>query len=124
MDAKELLYYGFGQVVYALAAADGEVQKEEWLKLQETLKEAHDQKHIEMDVTGIIFKLQESQKTFSSEESLEMGLKNMKLGDNHLTPQLYDSFLHILGKIANAFPPSTESELNVMEKFENTFSMD
>jgi uncharacterized tellurite resistance protein B-like protein len=122
MDAKELLYYGFGQVVYALAAADGAVQKEEWAKLQELLKEAQERKEIEMDVTGIIFKLQESQHTFSSAESLEMGLKNMKLGDNHLTPDLYENFLHVLAKIANAFPPSTTEELKVMENFENTFS--
>jgi uncharacterized tellurite resistance protein B-like protein len=122
MDAKELLYYGFGQVIYALAAADGEVQKEEWIKLQDILKEAHEKKEIEMDVAGIIFKLQKAQQTFSSVESLEMGLKNMKLGDNHLTPELYDHFLRILGKIANAFPPSTKDELRVMETFENTFT--
>jgi uncharacterized tellurite resistance protein B-like protein len=122
MDAKELLYYGFGQVVYAMAAADGEIQKEEWLKLQEILQEAHNRKEIEMDVTGIIFKLQQNQQTFSSTESLEMGLKNMRLGDHHLTPELYDDFLRVLGKIANAFPPSTADELRVMEIFESTFS--
>ena len=112
MDAKELIYYGFGQIIFSLALSDGKIQHEEIESLNSILEKAHRAKLIEMDVAGIIFKLQNSENTFSAHESYNMGIKNIKLGDNHLTPQLLKNFTIILNSIAEAFPPKTKEELD------------
>jgi hypothetical protein len=106
MDAKELIYYGFGQIIFSLALSDGKVQREEVESLNSILGEWLTKINlIEMDVAGIIFKLQNSENTFTASDSFEMGIKNIKLGDNHLTPQLLKNFTIILNNIAEAFPP-------------------
>lgn len=121
MDAKELIYYGFGQIIFSLALSDGKVQNEEIESLNTILEKAHNDNLIEMDLAGIIFKLQNSENTFTASDSFEMGIKNIKLGDNHLTPQLLKNFTIILNNIAEAFPPKTKEELSIVDQFENSF---
>ena len=121
MDAKELIYYGFGQIIFSLPLSDGKVQREEVESLNSILEKAHRAKLIEMDLAGIIFKLQNSENTFTASDSFEMGIKNIKLGDNHLTPQLLKNFTIILNNIAEAFPPKINQELTILNRFENSF---
>lgn len=122
MDAKELIYYGFGQIIYSLALSDGKVQKEEIEKLNSLLEKARENKLIEMDVAGIIFKLQNTENSFTAADSFKMGIKNIKLGDHHLTPQLFENFITILDEIAKAFPPKTKEELSIVNEFKNSFN--
>jgi hypothetical protein len=121
MDAKEMIYYGFGQVIFSLALSDGKIQREEIESLNKILEMAHKDNLIEMDVAGIIFKLQNSENTFTAQESFDMGIKNIKLGDNHLTSRLLKNFITILNSIAEAFPPKTNEELSIVNRFENSF---
>ena len=121
MDAKELIYYGFGKIIFSLPLSDGKVQREEVESLNSILEKAHRAKLIEMDLAGIIFKLQNSENTFTASDSFEMGIKNIKLGDNHLTPQLLKNFTIILNNIAEAFPPKINQELTILNRFENSF---
>jgi len=121
MDAKELIYYGFGQIIFSLALSDGKVQLEEVESLNSILEKAHKNKLIEMDLAGIIFKIQNSENTFTAQESFDMGIKNIKLGDNHLTTLLLKNFTTILNEIAEAFPPKTNEELSIVNRFENSF---
>ncbi len=121
MDAKELIYYGFGQIIYSLALSDGKIQSEEIESLNLILEKAHLNNLIEMDVAGIIFKLQNTENSFTSSDSFKMGINNIKLGDNHLTPQLLKNFIAILNEIAAAFPPKTKEELSIVNDFENSF---
>lgn len=122
MDSKEILYYGFGQVVYSLALQDGKVQKEEFNSLSEIVKKAQNLNIIELDITSIIFQLHKSESVFSAEESFELGLKNMNLGDNHLTKSRLESFVVILESIASAFPPKTQDESSLIERFKLHFN--
>jgi hypothetical protein len=121
MDGKEMIYYGFGQIIFSLALSDGKIQREEVESLNAILEKAHKDNLIEMDLAGIIFKLQKSENAFTATESFDMGIKNIKLGDNHLTPQLLKNFKTILNSIAEAFPPKTNEELNIVNRFENSF---
>jgi hypothetical protein len=121
MDGKEMIYYGFGQIILSLALIDGKIQREEEESLNNIIEKAHKDNLIEMDLTGIIFKIQKFENAFTPTEIFLMGIKNIKLGDNHLTPQLLKNFTTILNSIAEAFPPKTNEELNIVNRFENSF---
>ncbi len=119
MDAKDYLYYGFGQIVFGLAFSDGKVQIEE-KKLLEKIIDNHFLKDSDGSrVSSIIFQLLDKNNTFSVTEIYEQGVKNMRLGDHYLTPEILEKFNSILRKVADAFPPSTPEELEVIRKFSN-----
>jgi hypothetical protein len=121
MDAKELLYYGFGQVIYSISLIDGRIQREEVDTMRSILEKAHKENQIEMDVASIIFTLQNSENSFTSKESFEFGIKNMKLGDQYLTKQIFENFCEILQKIADSYPPATNEERDTIQLFKNQF---
>lgn len=122
MTATEHLYYGLGEIVYCLSFSDGKIQEEEKRKLESIVKEiAGDNVSSVIQVTNIIFQLLEKEQVFTTDEMLKDGIKNMKLGDHHLTPELKELFLNILLEIAEAFPPSTDSELKVIDAYKNAF---
>lgn len=121
MTATEHLYYGFGQIVYSLAFSDGDVQVPEKLKLEEIINKSL-QQHISIQVTAIVFNLLEKDTYMSAEDAFDQGLKNMKLGDNHMNTEMLDMFTNILKQIAIAFPPDTEEEQQIITKFNNAFN--
>ena len=57
MEAKKSLFYGFGQIAYAVAQADGQVQREELEKLHSFLKNEIKNIDADFDYTDIIFQL-------------------------------------------------------------------
>jgi hypothetical protein len=122
MTAKELIYYGFGQIVYSLAFSDGNVQKEERKLLEKIIDQ-----HIIEDKNGsslvsIIFQLLDKDHIVSSEDSFNEGIKNIKLGDNHLSHQTIEIFILILEEIAQVFPPETDEEKKIIQKFSESFN--
>jgi hypothetical protein len=119
MDAKDYLYYGFGQIVFGLAFSDGEVQIEEKKRLEEIIDNHFLKDTDGSRVSSIIFQLLDKNTTFSVDEIYEQGVKNIKLGDHYLTPELLEKFKSVLQNIADAFPPSTEEELEIIRKFSN-----
>lgn len=122
MTATEHLYYGLGEIAYCLSFSDGKIQEEEKRKLESIVEEiAGDNVSSVIQVTNIIFQLLEKEQVFTTDEMLKDGIKNMKLGDHHLTPELKELFLNILLEIAEAFPPSTDSELKVIDAYKNAF---
>lgn len=123
MTARDHLFYGFGQIVYCLSFSDGKIQEEEKRKLESIVKEvAGGNADLAVQVTHIIFQLLEKEQLFTSEEMLNEGIKNMKLGDHYLTEELKSMFLKILQQIAEAFPPTTREEMEVVTTFKNTFN--
>lgn len=122
MNAKEHIYYGFGQIVYSLAFSDGKIQKEEKKLLEEIVS-----KHVIADKNGnnlvsIIFQLLEKDHIISSESAFEEGVKNIKLGDQHLNYSTIEIFILILEEIALVFPPDTAEEKQIIQKFSQTFN--
>lgn len=123
MTATEHLYYGLGQIIYCLSFSDGKIQEEEKRKLESIVGEiAGDNTSSVIQVTSIIFQLLEKEQVFTADEILKDGIKNMKLGDQHLSTDLKELFLNILLEIAEAFPPSTDSELKVIETYKKSFN--
>lgn len=116
MDAKQSLFYGLGQIAYAVAQADGKVQREEREKLNSMLK--HEIKNIDadFDYTDIIFQLLDKEH-IDFETSYKWGIDSMKLGSHKMTNELKWSFLDLICKVAEAYPPSTKNELELVSRF-------
>lgn len=119
MDAINYLFYGLGQVAYAVALSDGKVQKEEEKKMHEIITEGLKDLDDELDYTEIIFKVMDHDHIFDPDEAYQEGIQNMKLGGHLLNEQYRKVFVEIIEKIAAAFPPKTEEEMLLLERFRN-----
>ncbi|RMG82947.1 MAG: hypothetical protein D6707_01925 [Bacteroidetes bacterium] len=117
MDAAQYLFYGFGQVAYAIAMADGKVQKEEEKKLIEIVEKQLAPHWGDADYAEIIFQVLEHDHLTDAEWFMNEGLKNMKLGRIKLTPELKQAFMQTAVAIAEAFPPFSEKENKFVERF-------
>lgn len=116
MDAKQSLFYGLGQIAYAVAQADGQVQREEREKLHSFLKKEIKNIDADFDYTDIIFQLLDKEH-INFETSYKWGIDSMKLGSHKLTNQLKWEFLEILCKVAESYPPSTDRENEIIARF-------
>jgi hypothetical protein len=122
MDAKQSLFYGFGQIAYAVAQADGQVQREEREKLHSFLKNEIKNMDADFDYTDIIFQLLDKEH-INFETSYKWGIDAMKLGSHKLTFQLKWEFLEILCKVAESYPPSTDRENEIIARFTKDLRM-
>ena len=84
MDAYAYLFYGLGQVTYAVAMADGKVQKEEEQKLNDIVVSNLEKNNIDFDYTGTIFKLLQRDNILNAETSYSGGMQNINLGGNRI----------------------------------------
>ncbi|GAB5538892.1 MAG: hypothetical protein Salg2KO_09950 [Salibacteraceae bacterium] len=109
MEAREHLYYGLGMLAYAVAKADGEIQSSEKRELHELVSEWSARYSSNYDITEIIFSLLDKTKP-TLEQGLALGIKNIKLGSDHMNEQLKEHFIYLIQDIAHSFPPVTENE--------------
>lgn len=116
MDAKQSLFYGLGQVAYAVAMSDGKIQREEREKLHAFLKHEISQIDGDYDYTDIIFSLLDKEH-IDFETSYNWGIDSMKLGSHKLTHELKWAFLDLLCKVAESYPPSTDREKEIIARF-------
>lgn len=118
MDAKQSLYYGLGQVSYAVAMSDGAVQEEEQLKLKEVLKSELDKRNLDADYADIIFELLKRDQ-LDGKTAYENGIKAMSLGSHYLTDDLREKFSSLIKDVADAFPPTTSEEQACIDRFDD-----
>lgn len=123
MDAQEHLFYGFGHVAYALAMADGEVQREEHDTIHEIVENGIKEFTADYSVTDIIFQLLEKEH-FDMKTAYKYGIENMRLGDFYLTKSIRSAFIDTLEKLAAAHTPTTDDERRLINDFkEDVFTM-
>lgn len=117
MNPIENLYYGIGEVVYAIAAADGEIQKEEREKLHQIVTECFYKMHDgASDLTEIIFKVL-SKDELDSPTAYEFGIHQLKLNSHYLSPEMKTCFKNLIRQVAEAYPPVTVDERDILEHF-------
>lgn len=116
MDAKQSLFYGMGQIAYAVAQADGQVQREEREKLHAFLADEIKNIDADFDYTDIIFQLLDKEH-IDFETSYKWGIDSMKLGGHKLTTKLKWEFLDLLCKVAESYPPATKKEMEIVSRF-------
>lgn len=117
MDAFTHLFYGLGQVVYAVSLADGKVQREEEKKLHDIITQNLKESSVQYDYADIIFKILKHDNLLSADQAYEEGMKNIKLGDHKINEDLKTMFIKIVQDVADAFPPTTSEESRYIIKF-------
>jgi predicted metal-dependent RNase len=69
MEAKERLYYALGELAYAVAMADGQINYEERNKLHDIVVKEIEAGNYNFDISGIIFQILQKEESFTVEEA-------------------------------------------------------
>ncbi len=116
MDALQNLFYGFGHIAYAVAMADGIVQREEHEKVHDLVKEGMQTVAVDFDYSDIIFQVLEKEH-LDAETTYKWGIDAITMSSYKLNEELIEMFTNTLAKIAEAFPPTEKVEQNYIEQF-------
>jgi hypothetical protein len=116
MGPVESIFYAIGEIVFAVAAADGKVQLEEKKQLEKIVAEELKNHHYDYDVSHIIFQILDRQHR-TPVESYEWGMKEIRLYSHYLSPALKAVCLNMMEKVAAAFPGGDKEENEVLKKF-------
>ena len=110
------LHYAIGQLAYAVAFSDGEVQKEEREKFHAIVEAELRCKDYDFSITEIIFQILDKEKA-DSLTTYNWAIKEIKTNSHYLSPELKQTFITVMKKIAKAFPPITNEENKILEMF-------
>jgi uncharacterized tellurite resistance protein B-like protein len=116
MTPIENLHYAIGELAYAVAHADGKVQKEEREKFHNIVEAELRCKDYDFDISDIIFKIIDKDRQ-DTETVYNWALKTIKTNSHYLSPELKTTFIKVMEKIAKAYSPVTQSEKNILERF-------
>jgi uncharacterized tellurite resistance protein B-like protein len=117
MTPQENLHYAIGQLAYATACADGTIQKEERDKFQAIVAAELRGKDYDFEVSDIIFQILEKENYPDTETTYKWAMKEIKNNSRYMSPELKQTFIKIIEKVAKAYPPVTIAESNLLEKF-------
>ncbi|MEO6302485.1 MAG: hypothetical protein ABIP51_04875 [Bacteroidia bacterium] len=120
MTQLENLHYAIGELAYAIARADGEIQKEERQKFHDIIEKELMNKDYDFNVSDIIFQILEKDKS-SVQDAYDSAMKQIRLNSNYLSPELKETFIMVVENVARAFPPVTVGELDLLIKFREEF---
>lgn len=115
-EPLEDLYYALGQLAYAVARADGNIQNEEKMALQAVLVQEAREYGIEFANSSIIFELLQRDDT-GVEKSYEWAMNEIRRNRQYFIPALQEKFIKILERVARAYPPVVEEEKRILERF-------
>jgi uncharacterized tellurite resistance protein B-like protein len=113
----ENLHAAIGELAYAIARADGKIQKEEREKFHELVSEELNSKNYDFDISEILFQILDRDNYVDAKTSYDWAIKEIRLNSHYLSPELKDKFLQVMEKVARAYPPVTIEEMNLLERF-------
>ena len=116
MTPLENLHYAIGELAYAVAIADGSVQLKEKKKFHDIVSAELRCANYDFDVSSIIFQVLDKEKQ-SPELSYEWAMKQIRLNSHYLSPELKNTFIKVMEKVAQAFPPVTAEEGALIDRF-------
>jgi uncharacterized tellurite resistance protein B-like protein len=116
MTSLESLHYAIGELAYAMARIDGKVQREERQRFFDIVTTELAAKHGDFDIAKIIFQIIEKDK-MDAETTYNWAMREIKLNSHYLSPELKQSYIDIMEKIAEAYPPVTLEEKTILERF-------
>ena len=117
MSPRENIFYAIGQLAYAMANADGKVQKEEQKKfLDDCLTELGAGADGPV-IAEIIFKLLKKQASSDTESAYELAMNTIRTNGHYLSPELKRKAIHLLHKVGEASEPFTNEERELLERF-------
>lgn len=116
MTQLENLHYAIGELAYAMARIDGTVQKQERELFFDIVTQELAAHHGNFDVSKIIFEVMEKDK-INSETTYNWAMKEIRLNSHYLSPELKQTFISIMEKIAQSYPPVTPEEQSLLNRF-------
>jgi len=116
MTPFENLYYAIGELAYAVARADGALQKEERQKFHNIVAAGLRSHNYCFDISGIIFDMMDKDQP-SSDLSYEWAMKQIRMNSHYLSPALKQTFINVMEKVAKAYPPVTNEEKDLLDQF-------
>lgn len=117
MTSEQNLHTAIGELAYAIARADGAIQKEERKKFHDIVAAEMHCKDYDFDVSDIIFQVLEKDKFIDSNTAYDWAIKEIKTNSHYLSPELKKTFIKVIEKVAKAYPPITKDENNLIERF-------
>jgi len=117
MTPEQNLHNAIGQLAYAMAKADGSIQKEEHKKFHDIVAAELRCKDYDFDVSDIIFQILEKEKFIDTKTAYEWAMREIRVNSHYLSPQLKETFIKVLEKIAKSYPPITNEENKLLERF-------
>ncbi len=116
MTPLQNLYYAIGEMAYAVASADGEVQKEERQRFSSIVSAELRCDHFGFSISDIVFQIMDKEKQ-STENAYNWAMKQIRMNSHYLSPEIKKDFIRVMEKIAKAYPPVTLEERDLIEKF-------
>jgi hypothetical protein len=116
MTPLQNLHYAIGELAYAIARADGQVQKEERQVFHDIVAAELKKNNYAFDISGIIFQIMDKDKA-RLPDSYHLAMKLITLNSHYLSPQLKDTFIRVIEKVAAAYPPVTVDEKELIDRF-------
>jgi uncharacterized tellurite resistance protein B-like protein len=116
MNPVENLHFAIGQLAFAVAFSDGKVQKEEREKFQSIVVQELKREDYSFDVTDIVFQIMEKDK-MDSNTVYDWAMKEIRSNSHYLSPELKQKFLLVMDRVASAYPPITNDESSIINKF-------
>ena len=117
MHGKANIYFALGELAYAVAKADGRVQREERMKLYNIVTAAQQANNWEYDVAHIIFHLLEKEH-MQWNTVYDWAIGQLRLYSHYLTPELKAEIQDVVAQIAQAFDSVTIDEQNVLDRLQ------
>jgi uncharacterized tellurite resistance protein B-like protein len=118
MNPIQNLYYALGQMAYAIAFADGKVQKEEMNKLEELVQRSILKYGFDAGVIEIIFKMLHRDQT-NVKTVAQWSEAQLNLNSAYLSEKMKKCFLEILNDVALAYPPVTNEEKEILNRYQS-----
>ncbi|MBD3639327.1 MAG: hypothetical protein HUJ25_18365 [Crocinitomicaceae bacterium] len=115
MDSKQSLYYALGIFAYGIAKADGKIQHEEKEELHKIVQEETDH-NMDFQYVEIIFNILQKDKA-GFDDIHKWALDALEKGKYHLTSDIKDQFINVMKRVADAFPPKTDEEHELINTF-------
>lgn len=116
LNPKQNLFMAAGELAYAMAMADGELQESEKKKFEALVEESAKHYDRDFDISGIIFHLMRKDKT-DAQTAYEATIKEIKLNSHYLSPKMKAVFVYLMDKVAEAYLPVTAEERELIQKF-------
>jgi uncharacterized tellurite resistance protein B-like protein len=116
MTPLENLHYAIGQLAYAIARVDGMVHPEERKKFHDIVEAEVRGEDYAFRVSNIIFQLIDKDKQ-DSRTAYDWAMRQVRMNSHYLSPALKSKFLRVMEKIAEAYPPVTLEEREMIDNF-------
>ena len=117
MNPKESLHYAIGQLAYSVAIADGAIQLEERQKFASIVASELKMHDLDFNVSEIIFEVLDKEKFIQTKDAYDWAMEQIRLNSHYLSPELKQTFINVMEKVAEAYPPVTNNEMQIIDKF-------